>query len=145
MQTFFFSFPQWDYWVGGWVSGWGQHVRIIVKQTQASWSSHQYPNTHPFDYIAKKWRADEGRRLLAISFLSFQSKLSIIFRSVFASSHISGSSECGLCCCCCSKTKLQHCRVCTGRDREDSNQGWEFASALGGACFWRFGEENVLF
>jgi hypothetical protein len=84
--------------------------------------------------------------LLAISFLSFQSKLSIVFRSVFASSHFSGSTKCGLCCCCCcSKTKLQHCRVCTGRDGEDSNQGWEFASALGGACFWRFGEENVLF
>ncbi len=74
-------------WVGQWVSGWGQHVRIIVKQTQASWSSHQYPITHHFDYIGKKWRADEGRRLLAISFLSFQSKLSIVFRSVFASSH----------------------------------------------------------
>jgi hypothetical protein len=51
--------------------------------------------------------------LLAISFLSFQSKLSIVFRSVFASSNFSGSTECGLCCCC-SKTKLQHCRVCTG-------------------------------
>jgi hypothetical protein len=59
MQTFFFSFPQWDYWVGGWVSGWGQHVRIIVKQTQASWSSHQYPNTHPLwlhsEEVACRW------------------------------------------------------------------------------------------